>query len=143
MSGVGKSAVGRALQDRGFVVVDTDRDASRIAPDGEWLWDEDTIEQVLALEDALVIVGCASNQVHYYDRFDVVVLLSAPTGVMIERIESRTDNPFGKDESEMATILANKRTIEPMLRGVAHHEIATDRPLADVVDDIARLAGDR
>lgn len=143
MSGVGKSAVAIALADRGVVAIDTDHEASRVAADGEWLWDEPAIERALERDDHLVvIVGSAANQVAFYPRFDRIVLLSAPVEVMVERIASRTTNPFGKEEAELAKILADTAAVEPMLRRRADCEIRTDRPLDEVVDEVMRVVGD-
>ncbi len=41
----------------------------------------------------LFVVGCASNQGSFYDRFDAVVLLSVPREVMLQRIATRSTNP--------------------------------------------------
>jgi hypothetical protein len=38
-----------------------------------------------------------ANQGRFYDRFDAVVLLSAPADVILERIEARTTNTFGDE----------------------------------------------
>jgi len=141
MSGVGKSAVAAELRRREYDVIDTDHDAPRIAEDGEWLWDEDVIEAFLSAESADVrfVIGSASNQVAFYDRFERIVLLTAPTEVMVDRIRSRTTNPFGQTEGEMAKILADKETFEPMMRRAADSVIDTDRPLTEVVDEVVRL----
>jgi dephospho-CoA kinase len=141
MSGVGKSSVAEALEDRGYLAIDTDSRASRVAPDGEWLWDEREIERLLSLdEEVLFILGSASNQTRYYAQFDCVLLLSAPTEVMLERVAARTTNPYGKTEEEAAKIVADKEAFEPMLRRVASFEVRTDRPLGAVVEDVLRLS---
>ena len=141
MSGVGKSTVADALIERGFRTIDTDRDAARVADDGEWLWDEDAIERVLDEDHRVVfVVGTASNQVDFYGRFDCIVLLSAQTNVMLERVASRTTNEFGKTVAERSKIVADKERFEPALRRVADHELDTDRPLRTVVDEVVRLA---
>lgn len=142
MSGVGKSAVAGSLKARGYVAVETDHDAYVVAPDGEWLWDEETVDRHLSDPGAetVFIVGSASNQVGFYDRFDVIVLLSAPTEVMLDRIRTRANNPFGKSPEERAKVLDDQQQVEPILRRVAHHEIVTDRPVDDVVDELVRLA---
>lgn len=138
MSGTGKSAVAGELRRRGFDVIDTDRDAHRIADDGEWLWDEVVVAAFLSADtpDARFVIGSASNQVAFYDRFDHIALLTASTDVMIERIRTRTSNPFGKSDGEMAKVLSDKETFEPMMRRAAHSVIDTDRPLTDVVDEV-------
>jgi hypothetical protein len=42
----------------------------------------------------LFIAGCVGNQAAVYDRFDAVVLLSAPLDVILDRVADRT-NPLG------------------------------------------------
>lgn len=141
MSGVGKSSIVRALRELGHTAVDTDHDASRVTDDGEWLWDEPAIERWLSQpDDPLFIVGCASNQVRYYERFDVVILLSAPIDTMLDRVRERTTNPFGGAPEEQAKIAGDKAHVEPMLRRAADREIATDRPLDAVVNEIIDVA---
>jgi dephospho-CoA kinase len=141
MSGTGKSAVVEALVGRGFKAMDTDYGWCEEAVDGEWLWSEQRIQETLSTEDAdvLLVAGCASNQVKFYDQFDLVVLLSAPAAVMVERIRNRSGNPFGKSQLQLAQVLGDLESVEPLLRKVADAEVATDRPLDEVVDDIVRL----
>jgi shikimate kinase len=79
------------------------------------------------------------NGVRFLSRFDAVVLLSAPAEVLIERLDTRTTNPFGKDPAELARVLADVREVEPLLRRVATHELDTTRPLAEVVDEVERI----
>ena len=55
---------------------------------------------------------------------------------MIERLRSRTNNPYGKHPDELARVLALKETVEPMLRRVADLEIDTSIPLDQVVKRI-------
>ncbi|HLL62314.1 MAG TPA: AAA family ATPase [Propionibacteriaceae bacterium] len=141
MSGVGKSTVLAELAQRGHRVVDCDDEAwSEQVPtaDGsgtEQLWREDVVAQLLAEPRAgyLFLAGCAANQVRFYDRFAAVVLLSAPREVLLSRIETRSTNPFGKDERERARILTDLQDVEPLLRRSATVEISTDRPLTQVV----------
>src|SRR3954470_23827990 len=104
MSGTGKSTVLAALERRGFHAVDTDLPGwSEWHPDGgegagEWLWREDRIDRLLSRDEGapLYVSGCVSNQGRFYDRFDAVVLLSAPAEVILERIERRTTNDYCK-----------------------------------------------
>ena len=149
MSGVGKSAALRGLAELGHRTVDADADGwSRWlpGPDGtpDWAWDEQRMSALLAEpvpdEGALVVAGTAFNQGRFYDRFDVVVLLSAPAEVMLARIDARQDNPFGKSPEERARVLRDLAVVEPLLRAGAAHEIVTTRPLADVVAELDALA---
>jgi hypothetical protein len=141
MSGTGKSTALAELGRRGFRVVDTDLPGwSEWVPgpaggDGEWLWREDRMAELLASEDerTLYVSGCVSNQVKFYDRFDAIVLLSAPTDVVLDRVESRTTNNYGKDPEERDLILSHLASVEPRLRATCTHEIDAGRPLDDVV----------
>src|SRR5207247_785446 len=88
MSGTGKSTALTELRARGFDVVDTDEPGWKEPRGDEWVWREDRISELLAGDDdggALYVSGCVSNQGRFYDRFDAVVLLSAPAEVMLAR----------------------------------------------------------
>ena len=79
MSGTGKSSTLAALARRGHRVVDTDY-GGWIEGGPEPLWREDRIRELLDehRDETLFISGCVANQGIFYDRFDAVVLLSAP-----------------------------------------------------------------
>jgi len=141
MSGTGKSAVIEALADRGFKAIDTDYGWCEEAQDGEWLWIEPTIQLLLSTEDTdvLFVAGCASNQAKFYDEFDLIILLSAPAELLVQRIGDRSGNPFGKSPQELAQVLGDLESVEPLLRRGADAEVATDRPLDEVVDEVVDL----
>jgi len=142
MSGTGKSTALAELGRRGFRVVDTDSAAwSEWIPaaddgEGEWLWREDRIAELLTSDSktTLYVSGCMSNQGRFYDRFDAIVLLSAPVDVILDRVQSRTTNDYGKGPGERERILADLASVEPLLRATCTHEIDATRPLDDVVD---------
>ena len=142
MSGTGKSAVVAALVAQGVRAIDTDYGFCEVAPDGEWIWSGALLQELLSSEDGdlLVVAGCASNQARFYGQFDLVILLSAPLEVMIERIRSRTENGFGKTPEELARVLSDLEAVEPLLRVRAGAEVRTDRPLEAVVDDVIALS---
>jgi dephospho-CoA kinase len=151
MSGAGKSTALNRLAQRGYRVVDTDfgewiEDVPR--PDGtgaERQWREDRIDALIADHERsgepLFIAGTVWNQGAFYHRFDEVVLLSAPVAVLLDRIASRDTNPFGRTPEERDRIVADTAEVEPLLRSSATVEIDTRQPLADVVDQLAALAG--
>ena len=151
MSGTGKSTVISALVARGYKAVDADynglselvsiqasSDRSGLGAEQDWIWREDRIADLLATEDAdvLFLSGTASNQGKFYERFDHIVLLTAPAPVMTERLIRRTNNPYGKDPNDLARALALKDTVEPLLRHAADLEIDTSIPVDDVVEKI-------
>ncbi len=143
MSGTGKSSALAELGRRGHPVVDTDsREWSEWFPDdGEWRWREDRIAGLLAADDGRVryLCGCQSNQGVFYDRFAAIVLLSAPLEVILERVDTRTTNDYGRAPEERAAIIENLRTIEPLLRATCTHEIDAARPLAEVVAELEEI----
>ena len=142
MSGVGKSTVAERLAELGHKVVDTDHGGYFVVDErGDYHWDVDRIRQLLATEDVdvLFLVGADDAQVQFYPRFDDIILLSAPRDVMVERLASRTNNPFGKRPEELAKILTDLEMYEPVIRRSATHEIDASKPLDRVVDEILSL----
>jgi broad-specificity NMP kinase len=145
MSGTGKSTVLGRLAALGYKSVDTDYGDWHEwvdGPDGrDWVWHEERMRELLATEDAdaLFVSGTVSNQHKFYPQFDHVVLLSAPTPVLLERLATRTNNPYGKSPEEIAEILGYVETVEPLLRRRATCEIDTSAPLDEVVKRILRL----
>lgn len=147
MSGTGKSTVINHLARLGYRAIDVD-DAgwTRSAPDGVWLWQEKRVERFLAEDNSSggvsFLSGCAESQVQFYPMFDHVVLLSAPSDVLMERLRCRTNNPYGKDPSEREAVMDYVRTVEPLLRDAADHEIDTSAPLAEVLATVLRVVGE-
>jgi len=142
MSGTGKSSVIHALAARGYKAIDADEGWCEPLPDGRQRWREDAIEQLLDTHDAgvMFIAGCEENQVRFHPRFDLIILLSAPAEVLVGRLASRANNPFGKSPAELERVLDDLRAVEPLLRRAADHEIRTTMPLSDVVTEVLRLA---
>jgi shikimate kinase len=156
VSGVGKSTAVTELARRGVKAVDLDDPAWSEwvdSPDGDgpsplhagqdWLWREDRVARLLATEDAdvLVVGGCAPNLGTFRDRFDVIVLLTAPAEVMAGRLGGRDGSAYGTHPEELARSLRFKETVEPRLRSIAHAEIDTTVPLDEVVSALLTLTG--
>ena len=156
MSGTGKSTVIDALAARGYKAVDADGDEFSqwvevsgdagvpglpVEPGRDWVWREDRMQALLSTEDAdvLFVSGCAPNMGTFLHQFDHVVLLSAPAEVIVARLGSRTNNPYGKHPDELAGVLHNLHTVEPLLRRIAGHEIDTRASLNEVVTTLLRL----
>jgi shikimate kinase len=156
MSGTGKSTMIRLLAERGYKAVDTDSEAwcewvtlpGASAREGataerDWVWREERIGRLLATEDAAVLFvsGCKSNQGKFRAQFDHVVLLSAPTPVLVERLRTRTNSPYGKGPGELAEILGYVQTVEPLLRKSATLEVDTSVPAEQVLQTILAHVG--
>ena len=154
IAGTGKSSALAELARRGYRVVDTDEPGWReyrkyVEPidelhRGEWLWVEERITGLLDSDDdrSLFVGGGARNQSKFYDRFDAVVMLSAPADVLLDRVARRTTNDYGKTALERGEILADLVEVEPLLRQECTHELDANRPLADIVADLIAIASD-
>ena len=134
MSGVGKSALLHELARRGYRTVDTDYGDYHETVDGEQLWREDRIAALLSDDRPLFVQGTTSNQVVFYPLFDHIVLLSAPAEVLVERLTTRTTNPYGKVPAQIEETLGYLDTVEPLLREAATLEVVTTVPVAQVAD---------
>ncbi|MFI6815244.1 AAA family ATPase [Nonomuraea sp. NPDC050328] len=150
MSGTGKSTALHHLAARGHATVDTDYgDWTRPVPlpDGgtDWIWREEAIHALLDghTTGTLFVAGCRSNQGRFYPRFDHVILLSAPAGVLLARIAARTTNPYGKRPEEREAVLRDLESVEPLLRATATAEIDATAPIEEVVRRLEETAACR
>src|SRR4051812_45689547 len=119
MPGTGKSSALAELAGRGYRVVDTDDpgwcEYRKYAEQrdelhrGEFLWVEERMKRLLDSDDgrSLIVAGRVQNQSKFYDRFDAVVLLSAPADVILDRVARRTTNEYGKAPLDRAEILVD------------------------------------
>jgi shikimate kinase len=156
MSGTGKSTVIGELAARGYRAVDADGDEfsqwveiigeadAEIAPaDGnrDWVWQEDRMQDLLSTEDTdvLFVSGCAEHMPKFFPQFNLIVLLSAPASVIVERLRTRTTNRYGKRPEEVVRVLSLVESVEPRLRRAAGYEINTSAPLEEVVVTLLRL----
>ena len=146
MSGTGKSSALERLRLLGFRTVDTDEGdwTEWSESEGGYVWREERVVELLAGEDgpSLYVSGTVSNQGRFYDRFDAVVLLSAPASVLLNRLERRTTNPFGKTAAQRELVLRYLAEVEPLLRRSCTHEIDAGQPLDDVITQLAELGRD-
>ncbi|MFI7600173.1 AAA family ATPase [Actinoplanes sp. NPDC049681] len=136
MSGAGKSTVLEELARRGHDVVDTDY-GGWVRPDGDW--DEPRMAALLADRPEVVVSGTVANQGRFYDRFDHVVLLSAPLDVLLDRVATRPANPYGRTAQDRAEIERYVREVEPLLRAGATVELDGRLPVAELADLVEQL----
>ena len=151
MSGTGKSTLVCELAALGYKAIDADSDewsewvnvsgdsplsGSTTEPDR--VWREDRIQRLLSTEDAdvLFVSGCATNQVKFYAQFEHIVLLSAPSRLIIDRLATRTTNSYGKHPAELSRVLRLQKTVDPMLRRVASLEVDTSASVERVIETI-------
>lgn len=120
LSGVGTSSALEQLAQEGFNAVDTDYGYVKVIDNGsamERVWDEEKISSLIHnhRHSHLFISGCYSNQGKFYEHFHRVVLLKADINTMLERIERRTTNPYGKSPEERAEVIDSYENVLPLL----------------------------
>ena len=76
-----------------------------------------TQHELLASNPDVVVSGTVENQGRFYDRFEHVVLLSAPLHVLVERVSRRTNNPYGQTPEQRAEIARYLDTVAAGGRG--------------------------
>ena len=137
MSGAGKTTLLDELHERGHLTLDTDYDGWVLA---DHTWDEDRMSAFLRDHDDVFVAGTVENQGRFYSRFDHVVLLTAPVDILIERVTSRTNNPYGTTPEQRAEIERHVETVQPLLLRGASVELDGRRPTSELADLVELLA---
>jgi hypothetical protein len=135
VSGSGKSSLVHELRGRGLEAFDADDDGfTEPRPDGAWPWRVDLVQQLLDEHRGrlLFFAGCSDEQARL--PFDHRVLLTAPVDLIVERLRTRTTNPYGKDPLEVDRILAEMSWVLPLLEGSADLTVETTVPVTEVAD---------
>jgi shikimate kinase len=143
MSGTGKSALVHELRRRGYAAHDADEGFTEPRADGRWGWRADLVADLLAHApaDLLFFAGCSEEQATL--PFDYRVLLTAPRSVLVERLRTRTSNAYGRDDRELAQVLADLDEVEPLLRRSADLVLTTTAPTAELADVLLRRIADQ
>jgi shikimate kinase len=136
MSGAGKTTLLAGLRARGYLTVETDVDGWTL-PDGTW--DEPRMRDLLAAHREIIVSGTVENQADFYAWFDHIVLLSAPLAALLERVTTRTNNPYGQSRAQQAEIAGYVDTIEPLLRRGATLELDGRDDRSALVDAVEAL----
>jgi AAA domain len=138
MSGTGKSALVHELRQRGYAAHDADDGFAEPRADGRWGWRADLVADLLAdaPDRLLFFAGCSDEQAEL--PFDYRVLLTVPTSVLVHRLGSRPTNSYGRDDHELAQVLADLDEFEPLLRRSADLVLTTTAPTTVIADVLLR-----
>jgi hypothetical protein len=162
-SGVGKSTVCAVLKDLGELAADADwegynhwvdRTSGQVVdnppypvPAGwlehfAWKIGRAEVEALAAsLHDKTgFLCGSAENEADVWDLFDLVVCVVADSETLRDRLQTRTENAFGKHPEELAAALGCNDDVEPAYRRVGATIIDGTRPLAEVADEVLAAA---
>ncbi len=71
-------------------------------------------------ENQVFIAGCSEEQVEF--AWDMQVLLTAPKEVMLDRLQTRSGNTYGRSLIEQEQVLADLANVDPLLRRTADLE---------------------
>lgn len=152
MSGSGKSAVIEELIARGYRAHDLDTsewsewiaanpsDTVTPAEGRDWVWRQDRVRRLLSehQDGRLFIAGTAENMPTMFPLIDVIILLSAPLAVLMDRLSARSIGGYGHSSEDRQKVIDLISTVEPLLREVAHLEIDTQGPVQATVEEILR-----
>lgn len=154
-SGTGKSSIIRALQGEGIKAIDMDvglchwesretgasvaweqgRDEKWYQANG-WMCNIPELEKALAGDDDVVVAGLSSNQELYLPLFDTILILHTSPEVVVSRLQSRTDNDYGKHPLEQQRLLNWHKSFEQEMVARGAVPINADRPLREVVEEV-------
>jgi shikimate kinase len=70
-----------------------------------------------------------------------VVLLTVPLETLLERVEKRSNNPYGKKPAHRAEIMRYVDEVEPLLRRGATLVLDGRRPVSELGDAVERRSG--
>jgi dephospho-CoA kinase len=158
--GAGKSTVRRELLRRGEIAYDADEDGLRVLLDREtglpvedpgrgnrpmnWHerhWYPIVRERVEDLRrDAehgnVFLVGSVPNELDVWELFAVVICLVVDDETLLHRLETRTDNDFGKTAAVRDTVLGWNATSASTYERFGATLIDATQPLKNVVDEV-------
>jgi broad-specificity NMP kinase len=153
VSGTGKTSVCQELRRRGYVAINGDRELAHQGPatTGEktegfgseaearhkhHIWDVEKVRRLTANQDdeATFFCGGSRNFKQFIDLFDEIFILDVDAETLDERLDSRSDDDWGKSKSERELILRLHATKEDTpSSGIV---IDATQPLVSVVDEI-------
>lgn len=137
MSGTGKTTLLEHLALRGWDVVETDDPGWKIRDaNADEIWDEAAMHRLLTAhptDHRLAVQGTVPNQGKFYEYFDAVIALTADLETILNRVTSRTENPYGHSVEDRQKIAADKFEFEPIILASADLVIDTSNTNTDEI----------
>jgi dephospho-CoA kinase len=165
-AGSGKSAIQNALTDSGHAAYDTDDPAIGAPYDNQtdkvvamppatartpewfathsWRISEQSLQNLKshAEDNTIFVCGSASNELDILGYFDTVIGLDIDEQTIRQRIATRKDNDFGKNDYELAMILERARAIKYRYHATPVQWLNANRPLSEIIQDILEIVSD-
>lgn len=155
IAGSGKSTIKSELINRGYTAYDVDDGMAHwihrttgtpvaydpalvpMTDEHDWSINKSVLDRALESDNIVFICGSAHDLYCYFDRFDTVFLLQYPSAESVRtRLVSRTDNSYGKDPKELASIISYWKDYEQEYVTHGAEVIDCTTPLNDVVNRI-------
>ena len=162
ISGTGKTTIAEELKKLGYHTISIDETAGlcswrnrntdeRITGHVElnkeftdthkWICDMELLKEHMGTDSEIVFVlGMASNRDEIASLFDKVLLLQCKPEIFLHRLNTRTNNSFGKDESIQNDMLEWYESFENKMLKNGAISVNTDRSIDEVVDDVINKA---
>ena len=157
VSGTGKSALVKELQQRGLRAFDIDdipdlchwrnkitgdkaKYQSGIGRDWidahNWICDRIKLADLIKDDGVVVVAGVASNQDEYLSLFDKIFLLHCREDTFLYRLSTREGNEFAKEKSEQEQVLSWYKEFEEKILKEGAIPIDTEESISSVADKI-------
>ena len=164
VSGTGKTTIARELNTRGYLAISIDETeglcswidqktgehhggkeaemTKEFVDTHNWVCDIDHLNQLLAKSDASIafVLGMAGNHEDLLHLFDTIILLQCSPETFCKRIETRTDNDFGKDREVQRQIVRRSKTYAEEMLAIGAVAIDTEKSIDEVVDEIIKIS---
>ncbi len=162
ISGTGKTTIAEELKKRGYHAISIDETAGlcswrnrktnekfvgdailnkEFTDTHKWICDIELLKEHMGTDSKTVFVlGMASNREEIADLFDKVLLLQCKPETFLRRLNTRTNNSHGRDESIQNHMLEWYEAFESKMLKNGAVSINTDRPINEVVDEVIKQA---
>ncbi len=166
ISGSGKSAVWQELKARGYEAYDVDEDglakwhnnetgyvhpkssvkAHQRTPEflanHSWKVPRNEVEELYrkAKNKNIFLCGVVANEQELRDLFSKIIALTVDEDTLKHRLQSRTNNDFGKSKHEFEQVLSLQSELYESYKKLGHITIDATRPLDQVVADVIAVA---
>jgi adenylate kinase family enzyme len=166
LAGSGKSSICKELKSRGYEAYDTDDDGfskwqdiktGHIHPKSTVKKEDRTVEflknhrwnapkqEVAALatrasDKPIFLCGVADNTKELLQLFDKVLALTIDDKTLTYRLQTRTDNDWGKQPHELRSTLEQNRLSKAFYKKNGYIIIDATQPFSSVVDEILTKA---
>jgi dephospho-CoA kinase len=155
-AGSGKSTVSRELRRRGLDARDADEvsglarweDAITKRPATvadvtfvdyakvRWNWVSAAVDALLAEPGTIFLCGGADNDLAEGGKFDRVFMLCVSPDIQVQRLSTRTDNPYGTHPEMIPHIIEEQRDLAARAQAAGAVMLDADQPVAKVAIDL-------